>query len=209
MKVIFTGLIIFSLSTVWAQQTKSICQTVGVTGGASVLEYSVKGYFEPYLAWGTSKKQIIMAPTVLVGSNLGYQSPQSPRLTGAKLGYRFWPGSLDNKWNFYLSIDMRLQRLKDIWDGNFYSETLSGYQTIHIKSLEYSLENYFGYGLVYKISKAVQISQGVGLGWYLSDLDTKATNANAQIADIADYRGYDNAGFLWNLSLGVSYSLHK
>ena len=205
------GILIFILllgtisTSVQGQSKQQSTQAFGLSASASIFEYSVRGYLEPYMAWGTDRKQLLVAPTLLLGTNLGYQTPRSPRLTGLRFGYQLWPGSFDHKWNFYISTDLRLQRLKDQWAANYFNVSLSDYQEFNIKTVELSLENYVGYGLVLKISDHFRITQGVGLGWYLSNLDARSPKANTHIVDKVDYRGYDNLGFLWNVSFRVVY----
>jgi len=207
MKQLITILILFWLTTGLAAQVKKMAiRTAGISSSVSVLNYSARGQMEPYISWGTNKKQLIFAPTILVASNIGYQSPQSPRLSGTRIGYRFWPGSLDNKWAFYLSADLRLQRLKDQWNGNSFNLKLSEYQEYTIKTVELQLENYLGYGLVFNISKSLSIGQGVGLGWYLSKLKTSSSVANAEVVDLVDYRGYGDIGFIWNVRFEINYN---
>jgi len=111
------------------------------------------------------------------------------------------PGTLNNKWAFHISADFRIQRLKDTWNSNWYNEQISEYQEYTIKTVELLIENYVGYGLEFKISKSLSISQGVGFGWYMSNLD-----ANAHMSDLVDYRGYDDVGFLLNARFEISYN---
>ncbi len=207
MKLTLTILITlaFYLETIAQEVVKN--GVVGFSGNVTIIDYSFRGYIEPYMAWGTQSKQILVAPTILIASNLGYQSPQTPRLTGARVGYRFWPGTLDKKWEFYLSADLRLQRLGDRWNANLYNENLSDYQEYQVKTVELLIENYLGYGLTYKINKQLSVSQGVGLGWYGSNLQVKTSDQGRNLSDVVDYRGYDNIGFIWNVSLGINYKL--
>jgi len=207
MKQFITTIILFWLTTgLDAQDKKMTIRTVGISSSVSILDYSGRGQIEPYISWGTSKKQVIFAPTILVASNIGYQSPQSPRLSGTRIGYRFWPGTLDNKWAFYMSANLRLQRLKDLWNANSFDLQLSEYQDYTIKTVELQLENYLGYGLVFNINKSLSISQGVGLGWYLSKLKTSSSVTNANVTDLVDYRGYDDFGFIWNVRFEINFS---
>ena len=202
MKQLVTTLLLISLiSGLQAQDKKKVLRSTGISTNASLLEHSVRGQLEPYVSLGTDNKQITLGPTILVASNIGYQSPQTPRLTGGRIGYRFLPGTLNNKWAFHISADFRIQRLKDTWNSNWYNEQISEYQEYTIKTVELLIENYVGYGLEFKISKSLSISQGVGFGWYMSNLD-----ANAHMSDLVDYRGYDDVGFLLNARFEISYN---
>lgn len=205
-QLITTFLLIILMSGLQAQVKEKMLRSMGVSTNASILEYSVRGQLEPYVSWGTAKKQFTVAPTILVASNIGYHSPQSPRLSGGRIGYRFLPGTLSNKWAFHISADLRIQRLKDIWSSNSYNEQLSEYQEHAIKTVELLIENYLGYGLEFKISKSLSISQGIGLGWYLSNLDARAPGAKTHISDLVDYRGYDDIGLLLNARIEISYN---
>ncbi len=206
MKQLIITIILFWLTTgLEAQVKKMAIRTVGISSSVSILDYSVRGQMEPYISWGTNKKQLVFAPTILVASNIGYRSPQSPRLSGARIGYRFWPGVLDNKWAFYMSADLRVQRLKDLWSANSFNLQLSEYQEYTVKTVELQLENYVGYGLVFNISKSLSISQGVGLGWYLSKLNTSSSDTNDTVIDPIDYRGYGDIGFIWNVRFEINY----
>jgi|GEM_PF-2822887 len=207
MKQLIILMVFGSIAVAQAQTLEKTIQNAGVSTNVSILEYTARGYFEPYLTFGASNKQLLLATTILAGSNLGYQSPQSLRLSGGRIGYRFWPGSSNENWNFHVSVDMRLQRLKDLWNANLYNESKSDYQEYNLKTIELLLENHVGYGLVFNINEFCSISQGVGLGWYLSNLDVTAANTNAHLADIVDYRGYDDIGFLWNIRFEISYKL--
>ena len=193
------------LFTANAQEHNSI-RTIGWSGSASIIDFSFKGYLEPYLAWGSLKKQIVFSPTLLVASNLGYQSSQKVRLTGGRVGYRYWPSINHDKWGLYLAADLRMQRVKDYWNANTYNENSLEYQEYLVKTTEGSLENYLGYGLKYTIGKSVSIVQGVGIGWYMSHFKTKSNHAAGTDIDFLDYRGYDDFGFIWNIQLGVNYS---
>lgn len=105
-----------------------------------------------------------------------------------------------------MSADLRLQRLKDLWNANSFDLQLSEYQDYTIKTVELQLENYLGYGLVFNINKSLSISQGVGLGWYLSKLKTSSSVTNANVTDLVDYRGYDDFGFIWNVRFEINFS---
>lgn len=206
MKILLNILIIASFFwEVNGQTPKDSSKSAGILGSASILEYTVKGYLEPYVARSMGNKQLIAALTLLVASNLGYQSPQSPRLTGTRLGYRFWPGTRNQKLDFYISADLRLQRLTDVWNANLYNENFLDYQEYQLRTVEFSVENYLGYGLVFNVNESFRINQGVGLGWYLSNLDVKSANGSVHALDVVDYRGYDSFGFIWNVSFGFSY----
>ena len=194
------------LSIANGQEKTNRIQALGVSGSTSILDHSIRGYLEPHLVVGTSNKQLVLAPTILVGSNLGYQVPQTPRFTGTRVGYRFWPGTIDKKWQFYLSADMRLQRLEDRWNVNLFNQEVLEYQDFNVKTVELLLENYLGYGLVYRINKSLSISQGVGIGWYLSNLGVQNGNFDNPGADVLDYRGYDNIGFILSARIELSYT---
>lgn len=206
MKQLITIILVCFITGLEAQINEKAIKSIGISSSASMLDHSVRGQVEPYISWGTNKNQLILASTILVATNIGYQSPQSPRLSGARVGYRFWPGESDNKWAFYMSADLRLQRLKDLWTGNTFNEQLSEYQEYTIKTVELLLENYLGYGLVFNINKSLSISQGVGLGWYLSKLNSGSSVTNVQVPDIVDYRGYDDFGFIWNVRFEINFS---
>lgn len=206
MKQLITIILVCFITGLEAQINEKAIRSIGISSSASMLDHSVRGQVEPYISWGTNKNQLILASTILVATNIGYQSPQSPRLSGARVGYRFWPGESDNKWAFYMSADLRLQRLKDLWTGNTFNEQLSEYQEYTIKTVELLLENYLGYGLVFNINKSLSISQGVGLGWYLSKLNSGSSVTNVQVPDIVDYRGYDDFGFIWNVRFEINFS---
>lgn len=206
MKQLITIILVCFITGLEAQINEKAIKSIGISSSASMLDHSVRGQIEPYISWGTNKNQLILASTILVATNIGYQSPQSPRLSGARVGYRFWPGESDNKWAFYMSADLRLQRLKDLWTGNTFNEQLSEYQEYTIKTVELLLENYLGYGLVFNINKSLSISQGVGLGWYLSKLNSGSSVTNVQVPDIVDYRGYDDFGFIWNVRFEINFS---
>lgn len=206
MKQLITIILVCFITGLEAQINEKAIRSIGISSSASMLDHSVRGQVEPYISWGTNKNQLILASTILVATNIGYQSPQSPRLSGARVGYRFWPGESDNKWAFYMSADLRLQRLKDLWTGNTFNEQLSEYQEYTIKTVELLLENYLGYGLVFNINKFLSISQGVGLGWYLSKLNSGSSVTNVQVPDIVDYRGYDDFGFIWNVRFEINFS---
>ena len=206
MRTIITLCLCLGLVSLTNGQEKSNgIQALGVSGSASILDHSVRGYLEPYLAVGTVNKQLIIAPTILAGSNLGYQGPQTPRLTGTRVGYRFWPGTTDKKWQFHLSADMRMQRLEDHWNLNLFNQEVLEYEDYRVKTVELLLENYLGYGLVYRINQSFSISQGVGMGWYLSNLGVKSENFDNPGSDLLDYRGYDNIGFVWSARLELTY----
>jgi len=206
MKQLITLIILLCFITgLEAQDQKMAFRGTGISSSASILDHSVRGYVEPYVSWGTNKNQLILAPTILAASNIGIQTPQAPRLSGARIGYQVWPGTLDNKWAFYMSVDLRLQRLKDYWIGNSFNDQLSEYQEHNIKTVELLIENYLGYGLIFKINKSLSISQGIGLGWYLSKLHTGSSVTHAQVADLVDYRGYDDIGFIWNARFEINY----
>ncbi len=206
MKQLITIILVCFITGLEAQINEKAIRSIGISSSASMLDHSVRGQVEPYISWGTNKNQLILASTILVATNIGYQSPQSPRLSGARVGYRFWPDESDNKWAFYMSADLRLQRLKDLWTGNTFNEQLSEYQEYTIKTVELLLENYLGYGLVFNINKFLSISQGVGLGWYLSKLNSGSSVTNVQVPDIVDYRGYDDFGFIWNVRFEINFS---
>ncbi len=206
MKQLITIILVCFITGLEAQINEKAIKSIGISSSASMLDHSVRGQIEPYISWGTNKNQLILASTILVATNIGYQSPQSPRLSGARVGYRFWPGESDNKWAFYMSADLRLQRLKDLWTGNTFNEQLSEYQEYTIKTVELLLENYLGYGLVFNINKSLSISQGVGLGWYLSKLNSGSSVTNVQVPDLVDYRGYDDFGFIWNVRFEINFS---
>ena len=89
MKQLVTILLLISLiSGLQAQDKKKVLRSTGISTNASLLEHSVRGQLEPYVSLGTDNKQITLGPTILVASNIGYQSPQTPRLTGGRIGYR-------------------------------------------------------------------------------------------------------------------------
>jgi hypothetical protein len=136
---------------------------------------------------------------------MGYQSPQIVRLTGARFGYRFFPSIKDSKWGFYVSADLRMQRLKDYWNANSFNEKSQDYQEHTIKTVELLAENYIGYGLKYSINQSFSLSQGVGLGWYISGLKTKSDHTLNNMVDLVDYRGYDDLGFVWNIRFEINY----
>lgn len=196
----------FLLMVTTHAQEKNTIRAIGFSGSASILDFAYKGYFEPYIAWGGAKKQVLFSPTLLVSSNLGYQFPQRARLSGARIGYRYWPTINHSKWGLYLSADLRIQRVKDHWNANTYNEGSLEYQEYLVKTTEISLENYLGYGLKYSIGKSFSISQGVGLGWFLSDFKTKSDHTAGTNVDFLDYRGYGDFGFLWNIQIGLNYS---
>ena len=146
-------------------------------------------------------EQLIMAPTILVASNMGFQSSQIPKVSGIKIGYRFWPGTLNKKWAFYLANDLRFQRVKDSWKGNSYNEEISQYQDTDFRVVELLIDNYLGYGLVLKITKHLRVSQGVGVGVYVSSLNGDDALAHETSFD---YRGYSNFGFTWKVNVGFN-----
>jgi hypothetical protein len=193
-------------STAMGQVENNKTKWIGVSASASMLSHSVRGYLEPYLAVRNHANEVVFAPTLLVGSNLGYQKPQSPRLTGTRAGYRYWPGIPDGRWKFHLSADIRLQRVKDRWNVNLFNPEILEYQDFDISSVELLMENYLGYGLVYKINRSLSISQGVGVGWYLSALKTNTGSHDNPGKDMLDYRGYDHIGLILNARLEIIYT---
>jgi len=208
MKKLFVSLLLLLLLLPgMGQQRQSDFRSVGLSAGASIIGYSYRGYAEPFVTWGYKNKQLLVAPTLLITSNLGYQSPQKPRLTGTRIGYRFKPSPNEAKWKLYLAADLRLQRLSDRWLANSFNETKQNYKEYSVQSVELLLENYFGYGLEFSVGKSFVINQGIGLGWYYSDLKTRPDSNYGMVNDFFDYRGYDNVGFIWNINLGVSYRL--
>ena len=183
-----------------AQKSSFSIVQAGINTEASFYNFTARIQMEPFVAYGTQKNQLIMAPTILVASNMGFQSSQIPKVSGVKVGYRFWPGTLNKRWTFYLANDLRFQRVKDSWKGNSFNEELSQYQETDYRVVEILIDNYLGYGVVLKITEHLSINQGVGIGAYVSSL-----NGNNALADEIsfDYRGYSNFGFTWKVNFGL------
>lgn len=180
---------------------------LGVSGSASVMDHTVRVQLEPYLAWGSNTHQLLLGPTLLLATNIGFKTHPATRLSGLRIGYRYLPPLEHRKLTFYLSADFRMQRVKDQWEANIFNEQLGLYQDITYRTVEFLLENQLGYGLNYKLVKSLSISHGVGLGWYLSDLNTKVLTPGVTQIDNADFRGYDNFGLSLNVRLGIIYNI--
>lgn len=190
-------------STSWAQDKPGIL-AAGITTEAAVYSHTVRVQAEPFLSWGTSRNQLVFGPTILVISNMGFQSSQMPKLSGMKFGYRLWPGSTSKRWNFYLSNDLRIQRVQDGWKANAFNEELGQYQETDYRVIEILVDNYLGYGVTFSLGQHLTVSQGVGLGAFISSLN--GNDARAQETNF-DYRGYGNFGFCWKVNIGLTYQL--
>ncbi len=176
----------------------------GITTEASIYSHTVRVQLEPFLSWGNQKNQLVVGPTIIVASNMGFQSSQMPKLSGMKIGYRLWPGSTNKQWNFYLSNDLRIQRVQDGWKGNAFNEELAQYEETDYRVIEMLVDNHLGYGVTFSIGQNLTLNQGVGLGAYISSLN--GNDARAHETNF-DYRGYKNFGFSWKVNIGIAYKL--
>lgn len=176
----------------------------GLNTDASFNNFTARVQIEPYLAIGNLRKQLVVGPTLLIASNIGFATSNMPRLSGLKIGYRYWPGSLDKQWSFYLTNELRVQRVQEKWQGNFFDDQSLAYQDRNYRTVEVLIDNFTGYGVSFKINNKLSLNQGVGIGMYLSNL--KGSNSQDTPANF-DYRGYGDFGFSWKVNFGLAYDL--
>lgn len=158
----------------------------------------------PQLSLTNGKRSLAAGPTILVYSKVGYQT--MPKFTGIKATYRFIKDNEKNL-SFYIGNDLILQRISDQWVAVAFDETLGQYKNYKYSNTEILLENNIGYGLKFNISKHLHLSQGVGAGFYISNLHGKPLDKDAPLNINSDYRGYKNFGVTWNVQLGIGISL--
>ena len=188
-----------------AQLLGSDDQSVGLISTVSIYNHTYRGNLSPYLRLNYGSGSWAFGPLVLAASNVGSDVSNGPKLTGLRLAYQYSPQTESKRFEFYLGSEIHAQRIKDIWQANAFNPATEKFQNVSYKSVERILEAYAGYGIRLIIGSRWFLSNGVGAGFYLSKLHGNMLGSDVLETDIYDYRGYDDFGFSWNITLGAGY----
>lgn len=192
--------------TLAAQKSREGTMELGITTSFSVYNYTFRGLANPHVSWQKDKLNFVIGPTLLVASNVGLNTTNFPKLTGLKSSLRYMPAMRNKRFTFFLSNDIIIQRIVDHWDANAYDERIGNYASFRYRNVEHLIEQYIGYGFKLKFARNWHLVKGVGIGYYLSNLDGDELSSNAPEVENFDYRGYKNFGFSWLIKLGAGIS---
>ncbi len=189
--------------TSWAQVSQKHHE-VEIQSRVSIFNYTYRLSLSPGFLFRDGRHSYGLGPVVLIGANTG-SGNDGPRLTGLRVGYRYFPSTTTSRLNFYVSTEIIGQRIAEQWQANAFDTELGSYRDLPYKSKELLIENHSGYGIQLKLSQSWYLFQGIGVGFYYSNFEGEAPTVQASLLDNIDYRGYDDFGFSWSIRLGIGY----
>lgn len=151
------------------------------------------------------KHSLSVGPTFLYASDIVTSNKNFPKLTGAQLNYKYFPNGISNKWDLYMFSQIVYQDIKDKWTSVIYNEDISAYQEFRYLNREYLVTANVGYGIKLKLSERLILSQGIGVGLYLSILDGDELSSDAPEIGENFGAGYAPIGITLSGNFGICY----
>jgi hypothetical protein len=136
----------------------------------------------PAISISWSKHSIFAGPAVY------YLSPEVPRpLTGAQMGYQFFPNGQSTRFSLFLSYDVNY--LHGTVQEKYSNYTRYEWSEVNVSIEKTDITNYLGFGFKLKLFGQLSLNTNVGLG-FLSVYEDKFTYR------YDDGRVYESSGSL-------------
>ena len=153
------------------------------------------------------KHAISIGPTILYASDIVTSNKKFPKLTGTQLNYKYYPNGINNKWNLFMFSQFSFQVIKDKWSSVIFVNPTEGYKEYKYLNKETQFLSNFGYGVAFKLTEKIALTQGLGIGLYISVLDGDEISPDAPEVGENVGAGYSPFGLNISANFGIKYKL--
>ena len=150
----------------------------------------------------------ILAGPVIRIAQLDNVLPDKPIFTGFQVTQQhFFTIQDTKKLRFFGEFNSKYQEMEEEWTSNYWNANQGQYIDNEAESEETVWENSLGAGIGWNFHSNFYLQSSLGLGYYLSFLESDAEDGLSDLPNTKDYRGYRNKGIFYSFQIGVAYKL--
>lgn len=168
------------------------------------IESSYRLSVQPGFIFSSGKSNIRLAPILQLFSTEAANDPDRLRLTGFSTIYRLQIPSARKFTELFFKYEGTGQWFLNRWTAFTWDDDLKVYQPFEYKTTEFFSSHTVGYGFNLNF-KQFYIYHTAAAGIYFSRVTGDGVKPNAPQLERLDFRGYDDFGVNYTITLGAGY----